>query len=174
MHSTKMIRLRILPLWGILFGFLSSINTFAQTIKISGTVVNQSNSTPIPGASVTVKNTNRLAITDEAGKFTIAASTGDVLVITMLGYLKKEVVVNKNNSIEVKLAENISQLEDVVVIGYGKTRRKDVTGAISSVTGDEIRKTQPVTLDQYQVSRAELCLYRSGAYLLSEEAPLCT
>lgn len=148
MKSTKIIRSRILPLLGVLLGFLFSINLSAQTIKISGTIISQSNSTPVPGASVTVKNTNRFAITDEAGRFTIDASTGNVLIITMIGYQRKEVVVGQSSSLEVKLAENISQLEDVVVIGYGKTRRKDVTGAISSVTGDEIRKTQPVTLDQ--------------------------
>lgn len=148
MKSTKVIRSRILPLLGVLLGFLFSINLSAQTIKISGTIISQSNSTPVPGATVTVKNTNRFAITDETGRFTIDASTGNVLIITMIGYQRKEVVVDKSSSLEVKLAENISQLEDVVVIGYGKTRRKDVTGAISSVTGDEIRKTQPVTLDQ--------------------------
>lgn len=148
MKPTKMIRLRILLLWGALFTFPLSINVSAQTIKVRGTIINQTTSTPVPGASVTVKNARRFATADEAGGFTIDASTGDVLVITMIGYQKKEVVVDRSTSIEVKLAENISQLEDVVVIGYGKTRRKDVTGAISSVTGDEIRKTQPVTLDQ--------------------------
>lgn len=143
-----MIRLRLLLLSGIILGSLFSTNLSAQTIKISGAVINQSNATPVPGASVTVKNANRFAITDEAGRFTIEASTGDVLVITMIGYLKKEVVVGKSTSIRVKLAENVSQLGDVVVIGYGKIKRPDVTGAISSVSGDEIRKTQPVTFDQ--------------------------
>lgn len=147
MKSTKMIRLRILPLLGILLGFLSSINLSAQTIKISGRIINKSNSSPVPGATVTLKNTNRFAVTDEAGRFTIDASTGNVLVITMIGYQKKEVVA-KTTSLEVEMTENISQLEDVVVIGYGKTRRKDVTGAISSVSGDEIRKAQAATLDQ--------------------------
>lgn len=148
MKSTKMIRSRILPLLGILLGSLFSLNLSAQTIKISGTIINQGNSTPVPGATIRIKNAQRFAITDETGRFTIDASTGDVLVITMIGYLKKEVVVDKSTSIQVKLAENVSQLGDVVVIGYGKIKRPDVTGAISSVSGDEIRKTQPVTFDQ--------------------------
>lgn len=148
MKSTKMIRLRILPLLGILLGFLSSVPLAAQTIKITGSVINKSNSAAIPGATVAVKNTSRFAITDGAGKFTIDASAGNTLVITIIGYQKKEVVVGKSTSIEVALAENISQLGDVVVIGYGKVKRPDVTGAISSVSGDELRKTQPVTFDQ--------------------------
>ncbi|TWF35238.1 TonB-linked SusC/RagA family outer membrane protein [Chitinophaga polysaccharea] len=148
MKSTKMIRARILPLLGILLGFLSSTSLFAQTIKVTGRVINKGSSAAIPGATVTLKNTNRFAITDEAGKFSIDASTGNTLVITIVGYQKKEVVINKSAAIEVALTENISQLGDVVVIGYGKVRRPDVTGAISSVSGDEIRKTQPVTFDQ--------------------------
>ncbi|WP_221887725.1 SusC/RagA family TonB-linked outer membrane protein [Chitinophaga polysaccharea] len=148
MKSTKMIRSRILPLLGILLGFLSSASLSAQTIKIAGRVINKSNSSAIPGATVTLKNTNRFVITDEAGKFTIDASLGNTLVITIIGYQKKEVVINKATPIEIALTENISQLGDVVVIGYGKVRRPDVTGAISSVSGDELRKTQPVTFDQ--------------------------
>ncbi|MEI3798831.1 MULTISPECIES: SusC/RagA family TonB-linked outer membrane protein [unclassified Chitinophaga] len=147
MKSTKMIRLRILPLLGILLGFLSSTNLSAQTTKISGRIINKSNSSPVPGATVTLKNTSRFTITSGEGKFTIDAPTGSVLVITMIGFQKKEVVA-KTPSLEIEMSENISQLEDVVVIGYGKAKRKDVTGAISSVSGDELRKTQPVTFDQ--------------------------
>ncbi len=147
MKSTKMIRLRILPLLGILLGFLSSTPLSAQTMKITGRVINKNNSSPIPGATVTLKNSSRFVITDEGGKFVIDAATGNTLVISIIGYQKKEVAVNKT-AIEIALTENISQLGDVVVIGYGKVRRPDVTGAISSVSGDEIRKTQPVTFDQ--------------------------
>lgn len=143
-----MIRLRILPLLGILLGFLCSPPLFAQTTKIAGRVINKNNASPIPGATVAVKNTSRFAVTDEAGKFTIDAATGNTLVVSIIGYLKREVVITKTTSIDIALAENISQLGDVVVIGYGKVRRPDVTGSISSVSGDEIRKTQPVTFDQ--------------------------
>lgn len=148
MYSTKMIRMRILLPLSILFAFLLNINVSAQTNKIKGTITNQATSTPVPGASVAVKNSNRFAVTDEAGRFTIDASAGNTLIISMIGFQRKEVVIGQNSSIEVKLIENVSQLEDVVVIGYGKTKRKDVTGAISSVSGEDIRKTQPVTLDQ--------------------------
>jgi TonB-linked SusC/RagA family outer membrane protein len=148
MKSTEMIRSRMPLLLGFLLASLFTANLSAQTKKISGTILNQANAAPVPGASVALKGGSRFAITDEAGKFAIDASAGDVLLITMIGYLKKEVVIDKSTSIQVNLTENVSQLGDVVVIGYGKIRRPDVTGAISSVSGDEIRKTQPVTLDQ--------------------------
>lgn len=148
MKSTKMIRPRILLLLGILSGFLFSTALSAQSIKVTGSVINKSNSSPIPGATIALKNTKRFVITDEAGKFAIDASAGNTLVVSIIGYQKKEVIVSKAGGLEIALAENVSQLGDVVVIGYGKVRRPDVTGAISSVSGDEIRKTQPVTFDQ--------------------------
>lgn len=148
MKSTKTIRLRLLLLWGIFALSLITPKVFAQTAKVNGTIINQRTSAPVSGATITVKNTNRFVISDNDGKFTIQASAGNVLVITMIGYRSVEVVVGNSNTIEVKLSENALQLDDVVVIGYGKVSRKDVTGAISSITGDELRKTQPVTFDQ--------------------------
>ena len=66
----------------------------------------------------------------------------------MIGFERKEVLVGNTNNIKVRLSEIASQLDDVVVIGYGKAKRRDVTGAISSVSGEDLRKTQPATFDQ--------------------------
>ncbi|WP_276500699.1 SusC/RagA family TonB-linked outer membrane protein [Terrimonas pollutisoli] len=147
MKSTKTIRLRLLLLWSIMPVFLICTNTFAQTTKISGTVINQRTSAPASGATITVKNTNRSTTVGDDGKFSIEASKGDVLIITMVGFQKTQVVV-KSSTIEIKLTENAVQLDDVVVIGYGKSKRKDLTGGISSVSGAELRKTSPTTFDQ--------------------------
>jgi TonB-dependent starch-binding outer membrane protein SusC len=147
MKLSKTIRLRLLPLWGIFLLVLAGNNAYAQS-KIIGRIINERSSAPAAGATVAVKKTNRTTVADEAGRFTIDAATGDVLVITMVGYVPKEVTVGKNNSVEVRLTESASQLDDVVVIGYGKARRKDVTGSISSVTGEELRRTVPTTIDQ--------------------------
>jgi len=148
MKSSKTIRFRQLLLLGIFSIFLAGTTAYAQTSRVSGTVIYERTSAPAAGATVTVKKTNVSTSADEAGKFIIEASAGDVLVISMVGYLKKEVVVGKSNIIQVKLTESNTQLDDVVVIGYGKAKRKDVTGSISSVTGEELRKTQPATFDQ--------------------------
>lgn len=148
MKSTKTIRLRLLLLWGIFSLSLITPNVFAQTAKVNGTIVNQRTSAPVSGASITVKNTDRFVIADNTGKFSIQASSGNVLVITMIGYRSVEVPVGNSNTIEVRLAEIPLLLDDVVVIGYGKVKRKDVTGSISSITGDELRKTSPTTFDQ--------------------------
>ena len=148
MYSTKTIRLQLLLLWGIFPLLMLSTPAFSQTNKVSGTIINQRNSAPVPGATISLKGANRFAVADAAGKFSIDASTGQELIVTMIGYTTKEVIIGKTNTIEVKLSQVSLQLDDVVVIGYGKVRRPDVTGSISSISGTEIMKTQPTTFDQ--------------------------
>ncbi|MVT12084.1 SusC/RagA family TonB-linked outer membrane protein [Chitinophaga tropicalis] len=139
MKSAKIIRLRILLLWGTIMIFTLSKSTFAQTPKVSGTVTSQSTSTPVPGASVTVKNTHTSAVADETGRFSINASTGDVLVISSIGFIAKEVKV-ESQELNIRLQESENQLENVVVIGYGTQKKKLVTGANIQVKGADIQK----------------------------------
>jgi TonB-linked SusC/RagA family outer membrane protein len=147
MNSTKTIRLRLKLLWGILGVFLfASNNSYAQT-KISGTVVNQQTLAPISGATITVKKTKRFAIANETGRFSIEAVIGEVLVITAVGFEKMEVKVTSSET-NVQLQQVVNQLDNIVVIGYGRVKRKDLTGGISSISGAELRKTQPTTFDQ--------------------------
>jgi len=128
---------------------LLALNSQAQVTKrITGKIYSSNGNQPIADASIFIAGAQASTISDNNGQFTIEAKAGDVLVITMIGYLRKEVVVGKNNTLQIKLEQNASRLEDVVVIGYGKSKRKDVTGAISSISGEELRKIQPVTFDQ--------------------------
>ncbi|OQP56777.1 SusC/RagA family TonB-linked outer membrane protein [Niastella populi] len=116
--------------------------------KITGKVFASADSRPIQDATIFITGTGTNTSSDHNGSFTIEAKEGDVLIISMIGYLQKEIKVGKNIKVEVKLEQNSIKLDDVVVIGYGKSKRKDITGAISSVSGDDIRKVQPVTIDQ--------------------------
>lgn len=139
-------------LWIFSCLLLVTVNSRAQertgTKKITGKITASADNRPISNASVSVAGATTVSISDDNGLFTIEARTGDKLVITMIGYLRKEIKVGNSNNLDVRLDQTAINLEDVVVIGYGKSRRKDITGAISSVTGDEIRKVQPVTIDQ--------------------------
>ena len=152
MKSTKTIRLRLLLLWFFSCCLLITLNSHAQettgTKKITGKITASPQNKPLQDALIFITGTSTSTTSDANGRFTIEAKEGDVLVISMIGYLQKEVKVGKSNSLEVRLEENDIKMEDVVVIGYGKSKRKDLTGAISSVTGEELRKTQPVTFDQ--------------------------
>jgi TonB-dependent starch-binding outer membrane protein SusC len=147
MKRAKTIRLKLKLLLSILLLLLiASTNSYAQT-KISGTVVNQQTAAPITGATITVKNTKRFAIANETGLFSIEAALGEVLIITAVGFESKEVKVGASQ-LKIQLQESFSQLDNVVVIGYGRIKRKDLTGSVASVTGDELRKTLPTTFDQ--------------------------
>jgi len=141
-----------LVLWSFCCCLLITLNSRAQergdTKKITGKIINSSDNRPIPNAVIFIPGTKTGTSSDANGSFTIEAKEGDVLQISIIGFLQKDIRVGKSTNLEVKLEENALKLEDVVVIGYGKSKRKDVTGAISSITGDELRKTQPATFDQ--------------------------
>ena len=124
--------------------FLTSFFTsFAQT-TIEG-VVNDSKGLPLIGANVTVKGTKNEVFTDFDGVFKIKAKLGDVLIVSILGFEKKEVKI-KGNSIKIVLGELNEVLNEVIVIGYGTVKKKDLTGAISSVRAASIEKGDPIDL----------------------------
>lgn len=138
MKVTQTIRLCLLMLGGFLLVF-SGENALAQASKISGVVINYRTSAPVPGATITVKNTSRVAIADSSGKFTITASDEDMLVITSVGYTNQELKAGSGN-ITVRLQEADNQMDNVIVIGYGVQKRKLVTGANVQVKGEDIQK----------------------------------
>jgi TonB-dependent starch-binding outer membrane protein SusC len=138
MKQSKTISFRQLLLWSIFSMFLLSQQAFAQS-KVSGTIINQKNSAPLAGATVSVKNTTRSTSTDDAGRFSIEAAQGDVLVITSVGFVPQEIKVG-SGAIRVQLSEGDNQMENVVVIGYGVQKKKLVTGANLQVKGDDLQK----------------------------------
>ena len=124
------------------------LSGLAQISGISGKIVSADNSEPIPGVSIKVKGTITRAVSAVDGSYVIKAKPGDVLVFSYLGYTTLETVVKLANTINVKLNSTSSNLNEVVVIGYAKQPRKDNTGSISSIKGDNLRETQPTTFDQ--------------------------
>ncbi len=130
----------------LLFIPLLMLLTFAvsaQSTSISGTV-SDGLGIALPGVSVSIKGTNRGTVTDGKGHFAISAASTDVLVFSMIGYKSREIIVNKQTIITLQLKEEANSLNDVVVVGYATQRRKDLTGSISSVKGDDF-KNQPIT-----------------------------
>jgi TonB-linked SusC/RagA family outer membrane protein len=115
----------------------------AQSNTISGKISDGSG-IALPGASITIKGTSKGTISDVNGNYTISAVNTDVLIFSMLGFLKTEIPVNKQTVINIQLKEQTNSLSDVVVVGYGTQKRKDLTGSVSSVKGDAF-KNQPIT-----------------------------
>lgn len=117
--------------------FFLCFSAMAQSGEITGTVTDESG-VPLAGVSVIIKNTTNGTATDFDGNFTIDANANDVLVFSYIGYKAQEVVVGQQSTLNVSMAEDASQLDEVVVVGYGTQARRDVTGSISSISGSEI------------------------------------
>ncbi|HEX9600150.1 MAG TPA: carboxypeptidase-like regulatory domain-containing protein, partial [Mariniflexile sp.] len=114
---------------------------------VSGTVYDESG-TPLPGVNVMVKGTSKGVTTDFDGNFSIKADKNDKLQFSYIGFITREINIGSYNSLSISLAEDSAHLSEVVVIGYGREKRKDVTGAISSISSDKLLETQPVSFDQ--------------------------
>ena len=106
---------------------------------ISGRITDEAGM-PLAGVSVNIKGTNKGTTTNENGQFSISAEDNDVLVFSYIGYVNQEIKVPASGEITVALVSSGKSLEDVVVIGYGQIKKRDLTGSVISVKGEEIRK----------------------------------
>ena len=124
--------------------------------KIMSGVVNDDMGGPLPGATVQVKGSESIgSITDFDGKFTIALKDGETkIIISYVGFESQEVDVSGQSNISVSLQQDVSELEEVVVIGYGTVLKKDLTGSVSSVKVSETISRQSTTVDQLLQGRA--------------------
>ena len=113
-----------------------------QQKKINGSVIEQ-NGNPVIGANVVEKGTTNGTITDMNGHFVLSVNQGAVLTISYIGYITKEFQINDKSNIIISLEEDSELLDEVVVVGYGTMKRKDLTGAVAAVKGDDLaaRKT---------------------------------
>ncbi len=110
---------------------------------ITGTVTD-SKGTPLQGVTVLVKGTKKGTSTDESGHFSIDAPENGTLVVSFVGYITQEVSINNQANIYIVLVNANSELNEVVVIGYGTAKRKDLTGSVQSVSGKRL-VDKPVT-----------------------------
>eukprot|EP01137_Pigoraptor_chileana_P028926 Opistho-2@13417 len=113
----------------------------AQTRQITGKVTEKANKQAIPGASITVKGTSNVTSTDEKGQFTINVPANGTVVLQAkyLGFKMQEITLTTGNKANFELEDDVSSLNEVVInIGYGTVRKKDLTGAVSSVSADVI------------------------------------
>jgi TonB-linked SusC/RagA family outer membrane protein len=115
----------------------------AQEQTVTGTVKSDDQS-PLPGVYVLVKGTSSGSVTDADGMFKIVAPTDATLVFSFIGMRNQEVPLAGRTSIDVIMETDIEQLDEVVVVGYGTQKKRDVTGSMASISGKEF-KGQPVT-----------------------------
>ncbi len=116
--------------------------------KITGRIT-AADGTPIDGVSVMVKGSTKGTTTNKDGRFELMVTVADkTLVITAMGFEKREFSIGAETSFMVKLARSATNLDDVVVIGYGEQKRKDVTGSISSIKAEDIKNVPQTGIDQ--------------------------
>lgn len=121
-----------------------SVLSWAQAGKVTGTVTGESGAA-VQGASITLKGSSRGTVTDADGNFTIDVSglVRPVLVINSIGFAEQEVPVGNSTVFRIKLIPEDKALEDVVVVGYGQVRKKDLTGAVGSLSPRDIVRANP-------------------------------
>lgn len=119
---------------------LCFVSTKAQDkIKITGQITDETGM-PLLGVNVLVEETNRGAVSDFDGNYTIKASKGEVLVFSSIGFTNQSIAIGNNTTIDIVLVQDSQELEQVVVIGYGTQRKIEVTGAVNRVSSDLISK----------------------------------
>ncbi len=110
---------------------------YAQEINIQGKVTDASTGEPLPGVSILIKGTLSGVATDIDGNYTLKAKPGDVLEFTYLGYKPKSITVTDQHTLNVQLEEDLQQLQEVVVIGYGQVRKNDATGSVMAINAGD-------------------------------------
>ncbi len=122
-----------LKLWllALLAFFHSAL--WAQSHKVTGTIVSQDEGKPVPGATVALKGKSITVISDQQGQFIITASTNDLLVVSSVGYDSWEQKVGSNTNIKIVLNPSISNMDEVVILGYGSQKRSKITGSVSKL-----------------------------------------
>lgn len=135
-------------LLALLVCLLSVTTVFAQDKRITGKVTDESGLS-LPGASVKIKNTNVVAVTDENGNFAISApATSQTIVFSYLGMQDQELVIGSRTSFNIKLLSKSTSLSDVIIIGYGSIKKSDLTGSVARIENEDFVRDVPTNILQ--------------------------
>lgn len=144
-------KLRLLPFVVMLF---ASIAVSAQIIAVSGTV-SDNQGEPIAGATVSQTGTSNASMTDNDGIFTINVPSDGTLTVSFMGFNSQTIYVNNRKVVNVTMSEEVTQLQEVVAIGYGTQKKTDITGAVASIKPEKFNKgntANPLGLIQGKVA----------------------
>ncbi|MBQ1912065.1 MAG: TonB-dependent receptor [Bacteroidales bacterium] len=130
-----MLHKKLFAVLAILLGMAGSFGAFAQKLTVSGTVLD--NAGPVVGAVVQAKGAN--AVTDMDGKFAVSVASNDVLEVSCLGYVTQLVPVGGRTNLTIVLEEDSFVLEDAVAVGYGTTKKTNLTGAVSVLKSESLK-----------------------------------
>ncbi|TDB67431.1 SusC/RagA family TonB-linked outer membrane protein [Arundinibacter roseus] len=157
MYTSNYQRLLLLLLGMSLTLSIMQSDAMAQEVAkqlIRGTVTAAGENAPLVGATIAEKGTTNGTTTDVDGNFQLSVSPQATLVVSFIGYTFQEIPVNNKSVITVALQADQQQLQDVVVVGYGTQRKKDLTGSITKVSGQDLLQPSAVSFDQMLQGKA--------------------
>lgn len=126
---------------------LLSLAGYGQS-QLKGRITDE-NDQGLPGVNVLIKGTTQGTVTDGNGDYVLENVSPDaVIIISFIGYISQEVAVASKTTIDAKLLPDIQSLQEVVVVGYGTSTVKELTGSVSVVNGDDLTRLNPVRIDQ--------------------------
>ena len=126
----------------IILTLLCSLTAWSQERTVTGTVTSEEDGLPIPGVNVIVQGTTKGTATDADGNYSLSlAENENILVFTFVGFRTAEVEVGDRTTVDFALQPDVTSLDEVVVVGYGTQREKDLTSAITTIKSEEITKT---------------------------------
>ena len=135
--------------------FVCTFSMLAQTKTITGTVTGADDGLPIPGAAVMIKGTSIGTVTDGNGRYQLSIpATAQTVVVSFVGMKTKEVAIGNSSTVDVVIESELIDVDEVVVVGYGVQRKKDVTSSISQVKGSDIAEIASPSFLQQLAGRA--------------------
>src|SRR5260221_8791518 len=140
-----------LHLWSVMVCLSFSLSLTAQqdqTKKITGKIISKNSGATLAGATITVRGTNNAVVSNEKGEFSITAAPNETLVLSLVGYTPRELKAGEVRSRSITLEEDYNHLQDVVVVGYGKMKKTDLSSSQVTVTSEELHRTVNSTIEQ--------------------------
>ena len=151
---------------------MMALGVMAQSLTVTGVVMAQDEPDPVIGANVMVKGSTNGTITDFDGNFSLEAKAGDVLQVSYMGYKPQEIKVTGSGPLRITLIPDNVQLQEVVAIGYGTMKKSDLTGAVTSVSAEQLLKAPVAGIDQALQGRAAGVTVMTGSGQPGEAATI--
>jgi len=154
--NKRIIGLKFMLLLAFVFGISANVSfadqseaseAFQQQVEVSGTVTEAQTGEPLPGVNIVVQGTTTGATTNMDGEYSIEAPADATLVFSFVGYQEVTVNIEGRQQIDVELEQAVTELEEVVAVGYGTQKKRDITGSVSSVSEEEISEIASTSVE---------------------------
>ena len=137
----------------------SSVTTFSQEAEVSGTVTDATDGSTLPGASVVIKGTTQGTVSNIDGNYNIVVAPNTTLVFSFMGFETQEIVAQPNTIVNVALIPQATNLDELIIVGYGVQKKKDATGSITAVDSKEFNTgaiTSPTELVMGKIAGVQI------------------